>query len=66
MNLSNKKLTLVYLEQYLPRKHQRLYGTKMSILYKMGENHCNNSPFFGAGAISYYSVFTQTLNMSNV
>ena len=29
-------------------KYQRPYGTMTAIIYKMGENYCGNSLFFGA------------------
>ena len=46
LNLSHKKLRLVYLDQYssIP-KNQRLYGTMISKIYKMGEKCFGHSLF---------------------
>ena len=53
LNLSNKKWKLVKMKQYYHRKkHQRLYETSISILYKMGEIVVAILHIYGVRAIS--------------
>ena len=43
LNMSNEKYKLAYLNQYLSMKiYQRVYGTTISILYRMGGKYCGN------------------------
>ena len=65
LNMSNAERKLVQLDQYPPRKNQSIHGTTIPILYKMGEKIVVILHIYGARAISYYFLITQTLNLSN-